>query len=364
MNRGLGSVAVGLSGGVDSSVAAHLLLERGYKVVGLTMRIYDPSMGPLRCLKDACFGPNEDKDIGSAQEVCQLLGIPFYCIDLRQEYRSIVLQYFRNEYLRGRTPNPCILCNKKIKFELLIAKAWQCGIRFDYFATGHYARVEKLGRRFLLKKPIDSRKDQTYFLYTLSQEQLARALFPLGELKKARVKQIARSLGLPSADRPESQDFISDRDYAVLFRPEEIIPGEIVDEQGNILGRHKGLIFYTVGQRKGLGIASRHPLYVIKIDPDKNRIVVGPGNKLLNKKMIVSGLNFISIPSLDRPMKVTVKIRYRHEEAPATIQPYGKDKVLATFDSPQRAITPGQAAVFYSDDYVVGGGTIDKVLGE
>jgi len=356
------TVAVGLSGGVDSSVAAHHLIEEGYNVVGLTMKIYDPSIGVRPSFKDACFGPNEDKDIESVREICRSLGIPFYCIDLSKEYRAIVLDYFREEYLRGRTPNPCIVCNRRIKFELLLEKAWQSGISFDYFATGHYARVEKLANRFVLRKATDKEKDQTYFLYTLSQKQLSRTMFPLGNLTKIEVREVARSIGLPSASRPESQDFISDGNYAVLFRGEEIVPGEIVDEKGNVLGKHKGMIFYTIGQRKGLGIAAGEPLYVIRMEPEKNRIVVGPKNRLFKNKMIVSGLNFISIDSLEGPMKVTVKIRYKHKEAPATIQPHGKNRVLARFHSPQRAITCGQSAVFYSKDYVVGGGVIEEVL--
>ena len=362
MSPGGTTAAVGLSGGVDSSVAAHLLIEQGYCVVGITMKIYDPSVASLPAIRDACFGPHEEKDIEAARNICRVLGIPFYSIDLTQEYRSIVLEYFRREYLRGRTPNPCIVCNRRIKFELLIEKAWQSGISFDYFATGHYARIDKLGGRFALRKAVDLQKDQTYFLYTLSQEQLSRTLFPLGHLTKSQVRKLARTIGLPSADRAESQDFIGDGNYQLLFRGQEIVPGEIVDERGHVLGRHKGLIFYTVGQRKGLGIAAREPLYVIRIEPEKNRIVVGPQSRLFSRRMLVSKVNFMSIDSLQGPMEATAKIRYKHDGASATLQPHNKEEVLVTFHSPQRAITPGQSAVFYSGDYVVGGGVIMSVL--
>ncbi len=356
------TVAVGLSGGVDSSVAAHLLIEQGYEVIGITMKIYDPSVTSLPAMRDACFGPHEEKDIESARDICRMLRIPFYCVDLKQEYRSIVLEYFRHEYLGGRTPNPCIVCNRRIKFGLLIEKAWQSGICFDYFATGHYARIDKLEKRFVLRKAVDLHKDQTYFLYSLSQEQLSKTIFPLGDLTKSQVRRLAKTIGLPSADRSESQDFIGGGKYQLLFSSQEIMPGEIVDEHGNILGEHKGLIFYTVGQRKGLRIAAREPLYVIRIEAEKNRIVVGPRSRLFNRRMLVSKVNFISIDSLQEPIKATVKIRYKHEGAPATIQPHNKEGVLVTFHSPQRAITPGQSAVFYSGDCVVGGGVITEVL--
>ncbi len=333
--------------------------------MGLSMKIYDPSMAHLPSLKDACFGPHEEKDIESAREICRLLGIPFYSINLAKEYRSIVLDYFRREYLSGRTPNPCIICNKRIKFELLIEKAWQSGISFDYFATGHYARIDKLGTRLVLKRAADPQKDQTYFLYTLSQKQLSRTIFPLGHLTKARVRELATAMGLPTADRPESQDFISNGNYQVLFAPQEIVPGEIVDDDGNVLGKHKGLIFYTVGQRKGLGIAHKKPLYVLRIDPSKNRLIVGEENRLYQRRALIHEVNFISINRLVEPMEVTAKIRYQHQEAPAIIKPGpGPREVILEFHTPQKAVTPGQSAVFYSGDVVVGGGIIQLIYSE
>ncbi|RLB84924.1 MAG: tRNA 2-thiouridine(34) synthase MnmA [Deltaproteobacteria bacterium] len=362
MTRADLTVAVGLSGGVDSSVAAWVLKQEGYNVIGLMMKIYDPSIGTLPALKDACFGPSENKDMETASRLCEFLGIPFHCIDLTKEYRSIVLEYFRQQYLSGRTPNPCVVCNRRIKFDFLIKKARAAGISFDYFATGHYARVKKLRDRFVLMRSMDPKKDQSYFLYGLSQQQLSRILFPLGEFSKEKVRELARSIGLPTAERPESQDFLSGGDYSLLFRAQEIKPGDIVDIHGNVLGRHKGIIFYTVGQRKGLGISHPDPLYVTRIDPQSNRIIVGAKKDLESRKVLLSNLNYISISSLTAPMEVTAKIRYRHREAPATLYPQGKNKALLVFHSPQRAVTPGQSAVFYSGDYVVGGGIIEQAI--
>lgn len=364
MTRGNITVAVGLSGGVDSSVAAWLLKEKGYKVVGLCMRIYDPTIGKLSGLHGACFGPGGEQDIEIAAGVCRLLDIPFHCIDLKTEFKNNVLEYFRHEYLSGKTPNPCVVCNNTIKFRLLIKKAMETGLSFDYFATGHYARVEKLGDRFVLARSADRDKDQTYFLYSLSQEQLSRVMFPIGHLTKAKVRELAKSAALHTSQRPESQDFLSGGNYSILFSKDELVPGEIIDEEGNVLGRHKGIVFYTVGQRRGLGISSKTPLYVIGIDRLNNRIVVGTRDRLLSKKVIVRELNYISISALTRPMQVTAKIRYKHQEAPATLYPHGDDKALLVFNTPQRAVTPGQSAVFYSGDHVVGGGIIEEAIPE
>ncbi|MBW1730379.1 MAG: tRNA 2-thiouridine(34) synthase MnmA [Deltaproteobacteria bacterium] len=356
------SVGIGLSGGVDSSVAAALLVQQGYHVVGLSMKIFDPSIGELRSLRNACFGPGEEQDIEAASEICKHLGIPFHCIDLTEEYRQTVLDYFRQEYLAGRTPNPCIVCNKHIKFDLLIKKAWKANVEFQYFATGHYARIEKSGRRYVLKKGLDPEKDQSYFLYSLSQKQLSRTLFPLGRLTKHKVRKLAISMGLKSADRPESQDFLSGGNYGVLFHKSEMPPGQIVDQKGNLLGYHKGIGYYTIGQRRGLGISAPHPLYVIQIDAEKNRIVVGPKEQLFSRGALVSRLNLIIMDSLGGPLKVTTKIRFRHKEAHATLIPHEGNRALVLFDKPQRAVTPGQSAVFYLGDLVVGGGIIEESL--
>ena len=355
-------VAVGLSGGVDSSVTAALLKEKGFDVIGVSMQIFDGSVAIQRSKKHACYGPDEKEDIDSAASVCEKLGIPFHVIDLKSEFKNHVINYFRNEYLDGRTPNPCIVCNHRIKFGLLLEKAKQAGIVFDLFATGHYARIAESGGRFLLKRPMDLFKDQTYFLYALTPDQLSRTLFPLGEYRKKEVRDIARSLGLKTSDRPESQDFITGNDYSLLFRRGEIKDGDIVDENGNILGRHRGILHYTIGQRKGLGVSSPKPLYISRIDAGKNRIIVSGNKALFSKGLISRDLNLIAIDKLDRSYKVKVKIRLQHKEADAELLPYKNNRAEIIFDEPQISVTPGQSAVFYVDDTVLGGGIIEKAL--
>ncbi len=355
-------VAVGLSGGVDSSVAAALLCKQDYEVCGITMEIYDGSVHLDESAKHACYGPGEKEDVESAAAICEKLKIPFQAIDLRQEYKNHVIDYFRNEYLEGKTPNPCVVCNQKLKFGFLLEKARQAGLDFDYFATGHYARIVKSGNRFLLKRAADRSKDQTYFLYGLTPQQLARTLFPVGDHIKQQVREMARSLGLETADREESQDFIDGGDYSILFAEDEIKNGEIVDENGNILGRHRGIIHYTVGQRRGLGIASSRPLYILGIDAEKNRIVVTDRANLFSKGLIAKDLNLISIDRLEVPQKVKAKIRLKHNETHATVFPHGKDKIRVIFKEPQMSVAPGQSVVFYTGNTVVGGGIIQHSL--
>ncbi len=356
------NVAIGLSGGVDSSVAAALLKENGYAVIGITMAIFDGSIRERASKKHACYGPDEKEDIETAASICKRLGIPFHVIDLKKEYKSHVIDYFRNEYLAGRTPNPCILCNKLLKFGFLLEKAKNAGIDFDFFATGHYARIEELGGRFMLKKAKDLSKDQTYFLYTLTPEQLSRTLFPLGGHAKKQVREIARSLGLESADRPESQDFIDGGDYSLLFSKDEVKEGDIVDEEGNILGRHRGIIHYTLGQRRGLGIASVRPLYVVKLDAKENRVVVSERDKLFSDGLIAKDLNLIDVEKIDREYKVTAKIRLKHREANGTVFPHENNKAKIVFNEPQISVSPGQSVVLYSGDIVVGGGIIERAF--
>ncbi len=353
-------MAVGLSGGVDSSVAAWLLQRQGYDVVGITMEIYDDASPLPAGGGHACYGPDEPEDVEAAAALCRQLGIPFHRLDLRTEYRQHVLNYFRETYLSGRTPNPCIVCNQKLKFGFLQAKARASGVKFEYFATGHYARLKRNGSRTLLLRASDRAKDQSYFLYTLRPQQLERLLFPLGELKKAEVRAMARRAGLPSAERPESQDFVAGRTYAALFAPHEIRPGEIVDEAGNVLGRHRGIVHYTVGQRQGLGISAAHPLYVIQIDATTNQIVVGPRERTLHRGLIASNLNLISIQTLARPVRIQAKIRLRHQAAEATLSFRGPDQACVDFETPQAAVTPGQGVVFYRDEIVLGGGIIQE----
>jgi len=355
-------VAVGLSGGVDSSVAAALLQEKGYEVIGIAMQIFDGPMAVKEAEKHACYGPGEKEDTERAASICKKLGIPFHIIDLRKEYGSHVIDYFRSEYLAGRTPNPCIVCNHRLKFGFLLDKARKGGVDFEFFATGHYARVGKADGRYLLKRAADLSKDQTYFLYALTPEQLSHTLFPLGEYTKQQVRKIAASLGLETANRPESQDFIAGGDYSYFFNKEEVKKGDIVDEEGNILGRHQGIILYTVGQRRGLGIASGRPLYVVKIDAENNRIVVGDRDGLFSEGLIAKDVNLISIERLDLPYKVKVKIRLQHTEVDATVLPYDNSRVKVLFNEPQMSVAPGQSAVLYSDDTVFGGGVIERAL--
>jgi len=355
-----GKVIVGMSGGVDSSVAAALLKEEGYEVIGVTMKIWDGGTIPKEGAHHACYGPGEEEDIKDAQKVAQILGIPFYVFDLKQEYKTFVLDYFSHEYLSGRTPNPCIRCNQQVKFGAMVKKIYDSGIKFDYFATGHYIRVEydKVEHQYLLKKAKDLKKDQSYFLYSLSQEQLGHILFPIGDYTKEEVKKIARNLELGINNKPESQDFITGG-YSFLFN-KVTRSGPILDQQGKILGRHKGIPFYTIGQRKGLGISSGERLYVTAIDPKRDAIVVGTKKDLLGDKLIASDLNWIDIKKIEKFIKVKAKIRYRHKEAEVEIIPLDKGKISVKFREPQTAITPGQAIVFYDGDIVVGGGVIEK----
>lgn len=356
-------VAVGLSGGVDSSVAAALLKERGFDVIGLSMAIYDESNEVAGYGKHACYGPGEKEDLDSAARVCRDLGIPFYVIDLKKEFKEVVIGYFRDEYLKGRTPNPCILCNRRLKFGFLVKKMKKAGVDFDLFATGHYARVVKSDGRFLLKRSVDLSKDQSYFLYTLAQEQLSRITFPLGDYHKAQVRETARALGLKTAKRPESQDFIAGGDYSPFFESGEVRVGEIVNEQGKRLGTHRGIIYYTIGQRKGLGISSRRPLYVTGIDAAENRLIVSDREELLQSRGLIAGnLNLISVDRLDRPRDVEVKIRLQHREAGATVYAYRRKMAKVLFHEPQAAVTPGQSAVFYQGDTVLGGGIIEEPI--
>ena len=353
-------VAVAMSGGVDSSVAAALLKEKGYEVIGVTMKVWDGETLPANGTRHACYGPGEEEDLEDARKVAQVLGIPLNIFNLRQEYKIEVLDYFCHEYLSGRTPNPCIRCNRRVKFDALLEKARDTGIEFDYFATGHYARVEhdESGSRYLLKKAKDMAKDQSYFLFALSQEQLSNSLFPLGNHTKEEVRKMARDLELGIDDKSESQDFFAG-DYSSLLG-KVARPGPILNKEGEILGEHRGIPFYTIGQRKGLAISSKEPLYVTAIDQEKNVIVVGPKEEVYGDELVAMELNWIAIQELSRPVDVKAKIRYLHKEAEAMVIPLDEDKVHVKFKEPQMAITPGQAVVFYDDDIVIGGGAIER----
>jgi tRNA-specific 2-thiouridylase len=355
-------VAIGLSGGVDSSVAAALLKEKGYAVRGITMLIFDGSLELKESQKHACYGPGEIEDLEAAESVCKKLHIPLDTIDLRAEYRQFVIDHFRSEYLAGKTPNPCIVCNRRLKFGFLIEKAKKIGADFEFFATGHYARIVISRGRFLLKKAKDLSKDQSYFLYALTPEQLSHTIFPLGTHTKNKVREMARIFGLTTADRTDSQDFIAGGDYSLFFGKDEVKVGEIVDRNGKILGKHRGIIHYTVGQRRGLGIASSRPLYVVKIDAANNRIVVSDRKDLYSQGLIAKDINLIALDKIDKPYRAKVKIRLNSRAVDATVFPYENGKLKVLFNKPQMSVTPGQHAVFYDKDTVIGGGVIQEAL--
>lgn len=346
-------VIVGMSGGIDSSVAAALLVKQGYRVTGVTMRIGDDGGTVYR---GGCFGPGQKDSIESARGVAAKLGIPFHVIDLAGEFKHQVLDFFCREYMSGNTPNPCVRCNKLIKFGALWERALAGGITADFFATGHYARVETggAGGRYLLKKGRDEKKDQSYFLYGLTQGQLARTLFPLGGYLKQEVRKLCIEMDLGVETRKESQDFAGG-DYAALFEG-KAVPGPVVDKKGNILGKHKGIVYYTRGQRRGLSIASKEPLYVIDIKADTNSVVVGSEGDLYTEKQIVSDINCIALESLTDTMQVNARIRSSHKGYAATIEPREKGKALVTYTEPQIGAARGQSIVFYDGDVVVGGG--------
>jgi tRNA-specific 2-thiouridylase len=355
-------IAVGLSGGVDSSVTAALLQQQGYELVGLSMSFYDGSLDIKKTKRHACYGPGEQEDLDSAAAVCKKLGIPFHAIDLCKEYKKHVIDYFRSEYLAGRTPNPCIVCNRKLKFGFLLEKARDLGLDFYGFATGHYARIIQSDDRFLIKTALDKAKDQTYFLYALKQKQLAETFFLLGDYTKQQVRKIAKEIGLETAARPESQDFIASRDYAPLFTRDEIKPGYIVDKKGGVLGEHRGIVYYTIGQRKGLGIAAEQPLYVTKIDAENNKLIVDGRENLFSKGLIAKDVNLIAVAAIDQPRNVQVKVRLNHPAAEAVVFPAENDKIKVVFSEPQISVTPGQSAVIYLGDTLLGGGIIEHTF--
>lgn len=356
-------VVVGLSGGVDSSVAAARLVREGYRVVGVTMCIWDGSLPLADEGRSACFGPGEARDIESAASVATRLGIPHLRIPLAEEYRHEVLDYFRSEYLAGRTPNPCVRCNRVMKFGRLMDQVRAQGIEFDLYATGHYARVERDPRsgHMRLRRAAHAAKDQTYFLSGLTHEQLQILTLPLGDLTKDQVRAEARALGWPDiADREESQDFIESRDHSVVFRAGESRPGSIRTREGLVLGEHRGIIHYTIGQRKGLGIGGEdEPYYVLRIDACRNELIVGRREELFGSRLIVEHPNWVDPAGMpEQPMRAEIKIRQQHAPAPAVLRRLEDGRIEGVFDEPQMSIAPGQTAVFYEGEYVLGGGSI------
>jgi tRNA-uridine 2-sulfurtransferase len=367
-----------MSGGVDSSATAALLLEQGYDVVGITLKLW-----PQDCVsraEDKCCGPQAVTD---ARAVCHKLGIPYYLIDEAAEFQTHVINYFAAEYKAGRTPNPCVMCNQNLKFGRLIDRADQLGAAF--VATGHFARIEWVESptvvgtsrcdvrtaqrtvptksRYLLKRRRDLKKDQSYFLFSLRQDQLARAMFPLGEKTKSDTREVARHCNLKTADKEESMEicFVPDNDYGRFLQQANLVQkhrGEIVDTRGQALGHHDGVEFYTIGQRKGLGISSPQPLYVIELDAENNRVVVGDDSMLERDEFFVDRCNWIPFDNPPEQIEVTTRIRYNHPGTTATVTPLDNGRAKVKLHEPQRAITPGQAAVFYQEDLVVGGGWI------
>jgi tRNA-specific 2-thiouridylase len=340
-----GKVAVALSGGVDSSAAALLLKEAAYEVIGIHMRLWN--------------SPRFDYQAHRAEDICRILDIPYHQVDLQKDFESRVVDYFCHEYQQGRTPNPCVVCNRHIKFGLLLDKTLSLGV--DYLATGHYAKVEHSRDGHCLLKAADTSRDQSYFLYTLTQEKLGHVLFPLGEHSRDEVKQTAKQAGLPTATK-SSQDicFISQKNYAAFLSQRfSTLPGDIIDTQGKKLGQHQGIAFYTIGQRHGLGLASGKPLYVIRIEPERNRIVLGPENELYSQKLTAQKLSWISGKMPREPITARAKIRYKSKEAEATVS-FRNGSADVHFTQPQKAVTLGQAIVFYNIDEVLGGGIIES----
>lgn len=354
-----GRVVVGMSGGVDSSVAAYLLKEAGYDVIGVTMQIWQDEEPETVEENGGCCGLSAVDD---ARRVAQNLGIPYYVMNFKNEFRENVMDYFISEYLSGRTPNPCIACNRYVKWESLLKRSLDIGA--DYIATGHYAQIEKLPNgRYSLKKSATAAKDQTYALYNLTQEQLSKTLMPVGQYTKDEIREIANKIQLPVANKPDSMEicFVPDGDYAGFIEEntdKKIEPGNFVNTKGEIIGRHKGITHYTIGQRKGLNLSMGHPVFVVEIRPETNEVVIGDNEEVFAKELVADRLNFMSRADFEDGMEVLAKIRYNHKGSVCRLYHEGEDKVRCVFLEPQRAVTPGQAVVFYEDDYVLGGGTI------
>ena len=352
------TVVVGMSGGVDSSVEALLLKNKGYNVIGVTMQIWQED----RESDGGCCGVSA---VADARRVAEHIGIPYYVMNFRDEFRCKVIDYFANEYLSGRTPNPCIACNRYVKWEALLNRSLQIGA--DYIATGHYARVEQISNgRFSVRNSVTAAKDQTYALYNLTQKQLERTLFPVGDYTKDRIREIAQEAGLPVAKKPDSQEicFVPDDDYAGfldLYCPGKVPPpGNFVDHDGNVLGRHKGITHYTIGQRRGLEIAAGHRVFVTDIRPDTNEVVIGENEDIFAYEVVCDNVNVMGAESLEAldGARVRAKIRYNHLGENGTLKVLDDGRVMCRFDEKVRAATPGQALVFYDGEYILGGGTI------
>ena len=352
-------VVVGMSGGVDSSVAAYLLKEQGYDVIGVTMQIWQGESQEQIEDNGGCCGITAVDD---ARRVAMQLDIPYYVMNFKNEFKKNVIDYFTDEYIHGRTPNPCIACNRHVKWESLLKRSLEIGA--DCIATGHYARIAQLENgRYAIRNSVTAKKDQTYALYNLTQEQLSHTLMPVGDYNKDEIRAIAEKIGIQVAHKPDSMEicFVPDNDYAGFITRETGYvsrPGNFVDLHGNILGTHKGIIHYTVGQRKGLGLAMGHPVFVVAIRPETNEVVIGENDDVFSTKLYANNINLMSVDKIEEPIRARAKIRYSHEGADCTIRMADDGLLECVFDEKQRAVTPGQALVIYDGDYVLGGGTI------
>lgn len=348
-----------MSGGVDSSVAAYLLKEQGYEVIGVTMQIWQDEDNVCQAENGGCCGLSAVED---ARKVASILNIPYYVMNFKSDFRKYVIDYFIAEYVKGRTPNPCIACNRYVKWESLLKRSLDIGA--DYIATGHYAQIIQLENgRFTLQKSKTAAKDQTYALYNLTQEQLRHTLMPVGAYTKDEIREIAKKVSLNTADKPDSQEicFIPDHDYARFIEENtstKIKEGNFINTKGEILGRHKGITHYTVGQRKGLNLSMGHPVFVVEIRPESNEVVIGEAEEVFSDSLIAEQLNFMAVKDIEGETEVIAKIRYNHKGAQCKIKKMEQNKIRCVFDEPQRAVTPGQAVVFYQEDIVLGGGTI------
>ncbi|HOO27355.1 MAG TPA: tRNA 2-thiouridine(34) synthase MnmA [Lachnospiraceae bacterium] len=352
-------VAVGMSGGVDSSVAAYFLKEQGYEVIGATMRIWQDEEEMQKEENGGCCGLSAVDD---ARQVAGLLGIPYYVMNFRKEFKEQVIDYFTEEYLRGRTPNPCIACNRYVKWDSLLKRSLEIGA--DYIATGHYAQVSRLANGRFTLKAAPSVKDQTYALYNLTQEQLSHTLMPVGAYTKGEIRAVAEKIGIAVANKPDSQDicFIPDNDYGRFIcesAPDRVHgEGNFVLEDGTVVGKHKGVVYYTIGQRKGLQLAMGHPVFVREIRPETNEVVIGENEDIYKTELICDKINAMAVPEIEDKKRLRAKIRYSHQGVSCTLHRLDADRIRVVFDEPVRAVTPGQAVVFYEEDYIYGGGTI------
>ncbi|GAA0788923.1 tRNA 2-thiouridine(34) synthase MnmA [Hathewaya limosa] len=355
-------VVIGMSGGVDSSVAAYLLKEQGYEVIGIMMKL-SPDDPDYVENEGGCCSLSAAND---ARRVADVIDIPFYVMNFKKSFKENVIDNFISEYLGGKTPNPCVVCNKTIKFNEFLRKAQALGA--DYIATGHYAEVIEKNGRYLLKRSEDERKDQTYMLYNLTQDQLAHILMPCGKYEKTEIRSIAEKIGLDVFRKKDSQEicFIPDNNHGEFIKKSveknKVKPGNFVDKNGQILGKHKGIVYYTIGQRKGLGLALGKPVFVTDIIPEKNQVVIGDEEEIFKTELIAKDVNLIYMDELKEPMEVLGKVRYSAKLSPATIYPLENGKLKAVFREKQRAITKGQSVVFYKDNFVVGGGIIEEIL--